>query len=132
MLGKKIIAILGVCLGLLMLSSCTYLENQHKLFEQTNQCVSYCSQHYHQCKQTCDDNENICQMKNEARAAVHFERYQMQQQVKGQVVMEEEQAFQDPLACMKVTCDCDQDKMMCQQACRGTIFKKMQYVMQLN
>lgn len=121
-----------LCLSLWLLSACSYMHNQQQLFEQRKLCIAHCDERFQYCKQTCDENEKLCRMKSEARAAVHFAHYQHQQKVKGQVVMEEVNVFRDPLACRKVTCDCVQDKNMCQQACRGAIHKRLQYAMQLN
>ena len=121
-----------VFMGIWLLSACSYMQNQHQLFEQQKLSAAHCDQRYQHCKQTCDENEKSCLAKSDARAAVHFARYQHQQNVKGQIVTEEVQAFRDPLACRKATCDCDQDKMMCQQAYRGSIYKRLQYAMQLN
>jgi hypothetical protein len=119
-----------LCIGLI--SACSYMQNQQQLFAQRKISAAHCDQRYQYCQKTCDDNLNLCRTKSDARAARHFARYQQQQNVKGQIVMEEVQAFREPLACRKMTCDCDQDKMMCQQAYRGSIYKRLQSAMQLN
>jgi hypothetical protein len=121
-----------IYLSLLLLSACTYFNNQHVQFEHWKLCQAHCDQRYQGCAQNCDDNERICKIKNNAITAVHFARYQQQQNVKGQIVAEELSSFRDPLACRKTTCDCDQDKNICKQACRGVIHKRLQYAMQLN
>lgn len=121
-----------IYLGMLLLSACAYFDSQHQQFDQNRRCHAHCDQRYQYCTHICDDNENLCRMKAKANAAVHFAQYKHRQQVQGQVVAAELAAFRDPLACRKTTCDCDQDKNMCKQACRGSIRKRLQYAMQLN
>lgn len=116
---------------LLLLTGCSYYQHYEQQLEHKKQCRTHCEQRYQHCLRVCDDNPALCRLKSKARAAAHFAFYQHQQNVKGQVVMEELNAFRDPLVCRNTTCDCVEDKNMCQQACRGFIRKRLQYAMQL-
>lgn len=116
-------------IAILMLSSCSYYYQHQEQVVRGKACYRHCEQQNDQCTQICDDNQNVCRAKNDAMTAARFVRYQHQQAVKGQIMIAELPAFRDPLACRKTTCDCEQDKRMCKQACRGTIYKRLQSVM---
>ena len=131
-LNLKYSSRIGMIFGVLLLSACSYMHHQQQRFEHQKACRAHCDERYRHCMQVCDDNEKLCRIKRDAIAAVHFARYKQQQNLKGQVITEELKAFRDPLACLKTTCDCEQDKMMCKQAYRGAIYKRLQYAMQLN
>ena len=120
-----------VCAMMLLLAACSYYQHSMQKQEEIRQCLLHCEQRYQTCLSVCDDNLADCNMKSQARSAVHFAHYRHQQTMKGQVVTAETKAFQDPLACRKTTCDCVEDKNMCHQACRGFINKRLQYAMQL-
>lgn len=120
-----------VCGIMLLLNACSYYQHYSQKVDVRNQCLAQCEQRFQTCQRVCDDNKAVCRAKNKARAAMHFAHYQCQQNVKGQVVSEELNSFRDPLACRKTTCECLEDKNMCQQACRGSIRKRLQYAMQL-
>lgn len=92
-------------------------------------CYMHCEQRWNHCTQICDEDANRCHAKNDTTAAAHVVRYQQQQAVKGQIIIAALQSFRDPLACRKTSCDCAQDKSMCKEACRGTIYKRLQSVM---
>lgn len=111
------------------LTSCAYYDTYQEQVTRRKACYLHCEQSWRQCTQLCVDNDKVCRAQNDARAAVHFVQYQQQQAVKGQIMTAELLTFRDPLACGKTSCDCEQDKNMCQQQCRGTIYKRMQAVM---
>lgn len=123
---------IGMSIGVLLLSACSYMSHQQQRFAHQKAGSANCDERYRHCMQICDDNEKLCRIKRDAVAAVHFARYKQQQNVKGQVISEELKAFRDPLACLKTTCECEQDIVMCKQAYRGVIYKRLQYAMQLN
>lgn len=120
-----------VCGIMLLLTACSYYQHYAQKNEHRKQCRMQCEQRFQCCLKVCDDNKALCRMKSKVRAAMHFSQYRQQQNVKGQIVSEELNSFRDPLACRKTTCDCVEDKNMCQQACRGSIRKRLQYTMQL-
>ncbi len=117
--------------SVLATAACSSYYHNHEQVSQQKTCLAHCEARCAHCQNVCDDNETICQTKINAVAAVHFDQYRREQKLKGQPAMAELNAFRDPLACQKASCDCEKDKTMCKQACYGTIHKLLRPMMQL-
>ncbi|PJD93597.1 MAG: acyltransferase [Legionella sp.] len=120
-----------ICVGLslLMMSACSYYHHERQVVAQKKTCYANCVKKCKHCLDVCDQNTTVCQAKADAMAAVHFSQYRHQQNVQGELTMAELKSFRDPLACLKTTCDCVQDKRVCQQSCDGKVYKRMQSAM---
>lgn len=120
----------GILIGfaLMIMSSCSLYQQYHDKIVAKQACYAACKSHLSQCSHTCDQYVTLCNAKAYAIAAVHFNHYRHQQCVKGELVTLELNSFRDPLACLKMTCDCKQDYRMCAQSCEGSIYKRLQAV----
>lgn len=123
---NNIIKICCVALSLFILNGCSYYHHEREVVAQQKACYTKCDQKCRHCREICDQNTTVCHAKADAMAAVHFNQYRHQQKVQGELVMEELNSFRDPLACLKTTCDCVQDNRVCQQSCKGQVYKRMQ------
>lgn len=116
----------GLIVCMLVLNACVcYRAPLYDKMTTNRACYTACTQRLHRCSRICDQNSALCDAKDYARAAVHFNHYKRQQCVKGDGIEIELGAFRDPLACMKSTCECVQDFDVCVQACRGKIVKRL-------
>lgn len=84
-------------------------------------CEQRCLKQALMCNEVCQNSCQICQAKSKERARRFYSRYEWVQRAKEKIVARELNAFRDPLACSKVTCDCAADYTACKQVCRGTI-----------
>ncbi len=118
--------------AIFLLSSCAFYSQFQEKSAQRKACFAHCEQRCFHCDRVCDDNAKLCAAKSDTQAAVHFVLNRHQQMIKGQVVVTDMASFRDPLACMKTTCNCEKDKKMCKQVCRGKIYKRLQSAILLN
>lgn len=125
---NRIINSLLVSVCLLMMSACSYYHHYHDRVVAKNACYQDCKVRQWQCAAVCDQDSKLCNAKAEAIAGVHFNHYRHQQCVKGEGMTLELDSFRDPLACLKMSCECKQDYRICVQLCQNDIYKRLQTV----
>lgn len=102
----------------------TELFNQ-KLTTEQQQCVRMCVKKMQQCQTVCRNNCKNCQHIQAMETKREWCLYRHAQQVTGDVLFRQLNSYKDPLQCQKATCDCQADKMVCEQSCRGFIRKSL-------
>jgi len=111
--------------ALILLSSCSnysdYLEKERQL----KSCHIKCNMKLDICNKQCKNNALECAVKANIEASKNFKRYKKREFIQGKVLIEELQSFKDPLQCRKVTCSCQEDFRVCNQSCRGKIYKHL-------
>lgn len=117
-IGMVLVLIYGLC-GCVSQS----LSSQPK----PESCEQHCLKRALACCEVCHNTCPICQFKSKQRTKNSYDRYEWVQHAQGKVVARELNAFRDPLACTKVSCDCQADYHTCKKACTGYITPRLRH-----
>lgn len=109
----------------LLLSSCIHYNQYVEKERQLKSCHLKCNMNLNICNKQCRNNERECKVMANMQAASRFKEYKRQEIIQGKILIEELQSFKDPLQCRKVTCSCQEDFRVCNQSCRGKIYKHL-------
>lgn len=117
-----------VCFYLALLVSCASYHDAVKRSQDVAACKITCQQRLQQCGQVCHNDYRQCNTAAYQSAVRHYDHYLHEQAVKGQNVVLELKSFRDPLQCLKITCECSTDYLVCKQSCTGKIRKRLQVI----
>ncbi|MCX7115354.1 MAG: hypothetical protein NTW08_05555 [Gammaproteobacteria bacterium] len=108
---------LGMTCGMLaMLPGCAHHTPPIPL-----SCPDQCVNRLKACGDACQHNCPACKKKIQAVTDANYQRYVLMRRAQGFVVARQRDAYMDPLACTKVSCDCVADYAVCKQRCSGKV-----------
>ncbi len=122
----KFVLIMIGCFLTTMLGSCSSYQTMVNHAQQKTACKTICQERFHSCRQRCHNSYQQCNMNAYDEAIQRYKQYKHEQCVKGESVVLELKSFRDPLQCIKITCECSADLLVCKQSCAGKIRKRLQ------
>lgn len=122
------IARIIVCFFFVSLVSCASYEGAVKRSQDLASCKITCQQRLQQCSQVCHNDHRQCNTAAYQNAVKQYNNYINEQDTKGEKVVLQLKSFRDPLQCLKITCECSADYLVCKQSCTGKIRKRLQVV----
>ncbi|OGV25797.1 MAG: hypothetical protein A3F18_05655 [Legionellales bacterium RIFCSPHIGHO2_12_FULL_37_14] len=124
---------------LISLSSCKGTQGEHitpypKIIERYTpnelrmcSCENKCRARYAACVPICRDNCSECQAKAIKLSDARDLNYTWRERVIGKILARERNSFRDPLACTKVSCDCQLDLKNCLKLCKHRLTIKLKH-----
>lgn len=106
----------------ILLSSCSHLQGPQPA---QKKCIISCQYQLKRCNQICFKNCTNCCYNSKLHAYEFHNRYIRQSKIQGKPAISRLQSFDDPLKCMKNSCDCQADFLLCKQHCLDKIQKRL-------
>ena len=97
----------------------------HHIEHVSSACEQQCLSEFQYCKKICRDSCPQCCGVSKFHARESYHRYAQQSHVQGFFPINLLQYYDDPLKCMKNSCDCQADYVLCKENCSGIITKKL-------
>lgn len=117
------LALACFCFGLM---ACSKQQDSVNAKSAIYACQAQCMKQNSTCIQLCDNGCLQCVKSGHANADRHYAEFIHQQTVQGGLIARDLKSYRDPLQCLKTTCRCRDDYDQCEQACKGTIHKRLQ------